>query len=335
MKVHTSLMEALRELNKWSKICDVSISVWWYSEIEEKKDEFGHFIRMGARYSSAIIDKLFFDIDCVDKDGKYLDKNYKGAIQLWRWAKKNGYKREIAFTSGGYQMVIGCKINCLNYSDTVKYVAQITGAIIDPDISPRMMRRLPGSYNFGRDGKTERHSFCISLKEEEVELPFTSHLKLSLNQRIDRYVYGNEYYLPPKFEIKREERILDKRTDFCMDTDIDIILESYGYTYDDICLFIRRIIEQPRVSHVERFMIIKYLKDVVGIRYGDLLVLLPKILTAPHGTGNDGTHSLIEGQPKSVYSSNYHFSPAKMIEDGYCEAGCTECSKFFEAVKKL
>ncbi len=324
------------ELNRWSKLTDVSISVWWYSEIEKKEDEFGHFIRMGVKYSSAIIDKLFFDIDCLDKDGTYLDKNYKGAMQLWRWSVRNNYRREIVFTSGGYQITISCKINTESFSDTVKYVAKITGATIDPVISTRMMRRLPGSYNFGRDGKSERHSFCISLKQEEVELPFSEHINLSLKQRIDRNIYGNGYFVPPKFELKTKERELDKRSDFTIDSDADTVLERYGYTYEDICPNIRNIIEQPKVRHMERFMIIKYLKDVVGIKYGDLLVLLPKILTASHGSGNgnDGNHSITEGQPKSVYSNNYHFSPNTMIQDGYCKSDCKECIEFFKTVKK-
>lgn len=315
----------------------MSISVWWYTEIEEKRDEFGHFIRMGTRYSSAIIDKLFFDIDCLDKNGTYLDKNYKGAMQIWRWAKRNDYRREIVFTSGGYQMWVGCKMNAENYSEAVHYVAELNGAEVDPVISLRMMKRLPGSYNFGRDGKSERHSFCISLKEEEVNRSFAEHIKLSLTQRVDRYIYGNGYFIPPKLERKWKEKDLDRRTDFSVENGTDEILSAYGYSYEDICENIRRIIEQPKVGHLERFMVIKYLKDVIGMKYGDLLILLPKILTAQHGSGNgnDGTHCIIEGQPKSVYANDYHFSPDKMIEDGYCRTNCTECKDFFKAVKKL
>ena len=80
---------------------------------------------------------------------------------------------------------------------------------------------------------------------------------------------------------------------------------------------------------------IKYLKDIFGIKYADVVMLLPKLLTAPHGNINDGAHSVEEGQPKTVYSKGLKFQPDKMKKDGYCDPECTVCQETMEAMKKI
>ena len=322
------------DLNKWITTIktNVSCSIWWYSELEKKYDKFGNYTHMGPAYRSADTDKLFFDIDCYHPDGTFDEESYRSMLTLWQWSEQHDYRREIAYTSGGYQMTVGVNVKPEYYESAVKNLAKDLSIKIDPNISLATLRRVVGSYNIGKESKSARNTFCISLSENEVTLPYHKHIELALNQRIGISRYGKNFYQPTTISYKAERKILDHRSDFNYDVSVNQILESYGYEYNDICKSIRDIIEQPRVGHFERFIIIKYLKDIVGIKYGDMIILLPKILTVPHDGGNDGSHSLSEGQVDSIYSHNLHFQPSKMINDGYCKDGCSECSNYLKSV---
>ena len=279
---------------------------------------------------------MFFDIDCLTSEGKWIYANYSGMLKLWDYADEHNLRREIAFTGGGYQMTIAANIHPFNYGAVVRDFVKKLGVIVDPAmISLVSMRRYVGSYNWGTDNKSERKNYCVSLKKHEVHLPFTEHRHIAQKQRKGINYYGTESYVPPKISQVMRKRVLDRKTTLTFDTKMDEILELYGYKYDQICPNIRAIIEQPRVGHLERMMVIKYLKSILCIKYGDMLLLLPKLLTNKHGSGNDGSHSIEEGQVESIYSRGLEFNPEKMRLDGYCTAECTNCDVFQRNMREL
>ncbi len=347
-KVFTNLNDMELDLNKW-KNSNISISVWWYKEIEQKYEGVGiarHSTRIGPKYSTAITDKLFFDIDCMRKDGSIIRERVEDAKTLWRWARKANYKREVAFTSGGYQILIGAKVRPENYSDTVHYVENLLNIEVDPAISLTDMRRVAGSFNYGDPGhvngkgevvgfKSTRNTYCISLTDDEMELPWYKHVRLSFTQRTKVYRYGSAQFSTSQVFVQRNKRKLDHRSDFNINSDLEDIFDKYGYDYETICPNIRAIIEKPHVEHMERIMIIKYLKDIVCMKYADVVLLLPKLLTADHGMSNDGAHSVEEGQVSTVFSRGLVFQPDKMKQDGYCDSICSICQIFMEAIRKL
>jgi hypothetical protein len=98
----SSMNNAEEDIRKWQKYTDVSISVFWYTELEQKY-RLDVPTRMGPKYESAITDKLFFDIDCLDKSGNINENNNEGFRRLWDYAKKNDIKRTATFTSGGFK----------------------------------------------------------------------------------------------------------------------------------------------------------------------------------------------------------------------------------------
>jgi len=330
---------AVADIENFIKFMNVSISIWWYKETEQKYEGVGadrKKTRIGPKYSTAITNKLFFDIDCMRTDGSHIKENYAGTMALWDWAVEHNYRREIAFTGGGYQMTIGAKLIPENYYNTIHHVADTVNVEIDDAISLTRMRRYIGSYNWGNDKKAARNCYCISLQEHEVHMPWWKHINLSQKKRTEIYKYGTKIYKKTTIgPYKRKQLALDTRTDFTVGTTAGEILDDYGYAYTDICISIKKIIEQPHVKHMERILVIKYLKDIVGISFADCVLLLPKLLTASHGNLTDGQHSVMERQPDTVYSRGLRFMPSKMKEEGYCDNDCTKCSDYLATLRKI
>lgn len=328
--------QAKDDINNWIEFSNVSVSPWWFTQLEQKYLPTGEPTRFGPKYSTAIVDCLFYDIDCLDENGQLIYKNYKGMLNMWRYAQKHDIKRNIAVTGGGYQLTLGGRVKPDNYQDAVFHIAERTNTVIDPNVSLSDMRRVVGSYNLGKESKGIRNTFCISLTDEEVEMDYLDHLKLSFKQRKGINRYGvNDLKFPDKLKKRKKLRELVPRSDFTHCAGVDEILENYGYDYEDLCSQMRAIIEQPRVGHSERTHIIKYLKSIVGIKYGDMLILLPKLLSARHGTTTDGGHSVEEGQVYSTYAKNHQFDPFYMRDEGYCPPECTDCRDYLYMLRNL
>jgi len=334
-RLFSNNIDALMNLNKYIEESNVSISPWYFAEVEQKYNSSGIPTRIGPKYSSAIINKLFFDIDCLDKEGNIIEGTVESMYKLWDWSSKHDYRREFAFTSGGYQIVIYCKAYAEIYENIIFHLRDKLGLIIDENVSLAGMRRIVGSYNFGNDKKSKRHLHCISLRHYEIYDGFEKHKLLAATKRKERNVYGWNVYKPKNIKVRVKKRTLDRKTDFTSDSSVDDILLEYGWCYEDICHCMKAIIEQPRVKHTERIIIIKYLKDIFNIKYSDILVLLPKLFTAKHGSGNDGTHCIEEKQPDSIYSNNYKFNPKKMRLRGYCDIDCDDCDRYLKDLWRL
>jgi len=315
----------------------VSISPWYFTKLEQKYKD-GLPTRIGPDYYSAVVDWLFFDIDVKQKDGTINEAAIRTRDLLALWSRRHSYKREFTFTGGGYQFFIGCSLGANIYQPVMASLFQEFGLAVDELVLLQQMRRIPGSFNFGKDSKSERWLFCIDLKEDEVLLPFDEHVNLARKQRKERYIYGSELYKPSgnfKERCKPRSFIIGQHPTDASLEDIDTILRRYGYRYEDICSHMRAIIEQKTVGHYERLIVIKYLKDIVLMSYEDCVALLPKILTAPHEQSNDGWHSIEECQPQSVYGGKSGFNPCWMKENGYCPSTCTECETYINGMKRL
>ena len=89
------------------------------------------------------------------------------------------------------------------------------------------------------------------------------------------------------------------------------------------------------MRHKSRIYVVKYFKDIAGLKYPDVDMTLPNLLTAAHGNSNDAAHSVEEGQRKPVYSRGLVFQPKKMQKDGYCDPDCCVCQEIMEAMKKI
>jgi len=327
--------EAIYDLNRYIRFTNISISPWYFTKVEQKYYN-GQPARIGPDYYSAITDKLFFDIDCLTKEGEIVDAAIKSKDRLWQWAVDSGFKRECAFTSGGYQIMVGCAVGPTIYQSVVGDIHKRFALTVDELVLLQSMRRMPGSFNFGKPGKSERLTFCIDLKEDEVFKPFAFHRELAKKQRIGFLEFGTEVYKPQgQFKQREKPKVLIPNAEYRTETRVHDILEKYGYTYADICVSIRSIIEQVHVSHEERTIIIKYLKDMLLLKYEDVVAILPLLLTAKHNNTNEGYHSAYEElQPQAIFNAG-KFNPDYCKQKGYCPPDCQVCANFIKGMKSL
>jgi hypothetical protein len=320
------MSEAQNDIDKWIAFSNVSISPWWFREVEQKYID-GKPTRIGPKYTTAIVDKVFYDIDCIDHKGIILQDAIESAIRLWKWLTRNNYRRECTFTTGGYQILFKADLWAECYQSVMKQIRNDLSLLIDPCCELNQMRRYVGSFNFGKESKSKRMKWCIDLDERGPEIPFDECLRLACTKDAQRRIYGTEEYHIDKLLPLQEIRHFKEQTIYTTQSTTTEILAKYGYDYNDLCPCMRRVIEQKEVGHYDRLTIIKYLKDIINIKLGDLKVLLPKLLSAPHGNGTDGSHSIQEGQVDALYARDSHFIPSYMKKHGYCNPQCDEACK--------
>ncbi len=329
-------VDVTNDINRYIGFANVSHSIWWYREKEQKYTKDGIPSRIGPVYESAIIDRLFFDIDIIDKDGNVDYDEYEKYKRIVEFIIRGNFISSISYTGGGFQILIRCReFPAHNYTGAFLYMCEKQiGISYKEIIDLARLKRVVGSFNFGRDGKSERNCFCISLKEEEWLLNPMGIRTLAQIQRKKTYWVGTEIYHIKGIKEFADKIQLDKRTEFSVSSNVDQILHKYGFDYTDLCPSIRSMIEQPHVHHFERLEIIKYLRTICGILYGDMVILLPKLLSAKHGITTDGGHSVIEKQPDSIYARNMWFNPYPLKQKGYCDPNCHKCSDYIKELFK-
>lgn len=123
-------------------------------------------------YESAVIDKLFFDMDGKDA--------YKTMKKLNVYLCEKNYEHDIVFSGGGYHCYVMCKvINLNNKKNAVKNAqefiikeADIKGKV-DPHVIGDIARisRIPGTWNIKRRKKCEYLGGLINSKKFDLK-PF-------------------------------------------------------------------------------------------------------------------------------------------------------------------
>lgn len=314
--------EARKDINRYKQYSNIYHSIYWYRESEEKYYRNGDFKRIGPDYTTAVINKIVFDLDSFEKIGEkqhYSKEGLKSIRNFRNWCKKHNYGRQYIFSGGGFYGVLLAKGHPLKLRDAMFYVQDKAGLVIDPTVigdTGRMMR-VVNSFNF----KPARRRFCIPLKEEELDLGWGGICTLSNSPRIgQRFLYGEEEFNIDGFKIDKDKIERKKLIVELKDNpDAEEILKNYGWGMDDFCDTMKHIISRKHVGHFYRYELIKYLKSIVKMNYKDCVNFLAAIL------GREGMHSLVEGQAKFVYSKNRVFNPEKLKQLGLCDSTCHKC----------
>lgn len=337
-KFHLGFGTALEDAMKWYKYSNISVSVNGYERITDKKmynpnGGPGTITYKGIDYTSAVIERGFFDFDVLDKEGNVRYEVLDSFNRYIAWLLDNDINFDVAFTGGGYQSTFSLSCAPEDYSYVLKDLIDELNLKVD-DVSLSDLRRVVGSFNFGKESKSERNRWCISLYESELLLSFEEHRELAKKRRVGINYYGNETYVPRKVNRRRDLGVIELEHDpnFSAVKGVDEILWKYGYEYEDLCPYIRRIIEQPHVGHKQRLYLISYFKNIVGVSYTDMNALLPDLLVGSHGYTTDGGHSIREGQVKSVYARNLPFNVNLMHREGLCPSSCNECEMLQKTV---
>lgn len=337
-KYYLGFRSALSDAMKWVKHSNISVSVNGYETVTEKKyyDVNGRttpFTYLGIDYRSAVIEWGFLDFDVIDKEGNIRQSVLDSFDRYVSWLLDNDILYDIAFTGGGYQSAFSLSCSAEDYVFVMRDLIEKLNLEVD-DVSLSDLRRVVGSFNFGKESKTERNRWCISLYQSELLLSFEEHRELAKKRRLGLNRYGSETYTPKKINRSGHLGLVELEHDpnFSAVGGVDEILWKYGYEYEDLCPYIRRIIEQPHVKHKHRLYLISYFKNVIGVSYSDMNVLLPDLLVGSHGYTTDGGHSIREGQVKNVYLRNLPFNVDLMHKEGLCPNSCNECEELQKMV---
>lgn len=321
-KMFSDRREAIRDFNKWKHISNIYHSVYYYEKKEKKYDIDGNFKRWGPNYTTAIIDKIVFDLDSYEKNGTEQHYNQSGIESIRRfanWCRNKGYARRYVFSGGGFYGIIEAKGHPLKLREAMFYIEKEAGLDVDPSVigdTGRMMRVL-NSFNF----KQHRQRYCIPLKEEEVFLEWDEICELAKSPRIrSKFLYEGKVFKIDRFRID-QNKVKRKQlsVEIKKNPDANEILGMYGRTLDDLCPAMKHLLSRDHVGHYYRYELIKYFKSVFYIEYEDTVNLLAALLKG------EGMHSLVEGQAKFVYTKDRVFNPYKLKKIGICPENCHKC----------
>jgi hypothetical protein len=215
-------------------------------------------------FSSAIIDKIFIDLDPKDD----VDRLMSDFINLHEYLLSCEYLHYINFSGGGFHFFIPVH-NC--YSLNALYVGTmniINEADVHDSIDPsvigdyRQVARIPYTWN------VKRQRFCIPVNKVVNDYNYYSNKAKkfpkkngavyfgSLIYDVDKY--NGNYYEENKYNIKlpKAENVKDVK-------DVNEVLREYGYTIDDFNSYTRRFMSNREMNYFQRGDLLIFLKNHV------------------------------------------------------------------------
>lgn len=341
-KMFDNMSDALYDINKYKNYANVYHSIYWFRKTEQKYDQFGNKTRIGPDYTTATIKRVVLDIDAFHITKRkstgqtfeyYSPKAHEDMKKLEEWCAEQNLLRQYRFSGGGFYFIFSAKGHPLKLRDFELNLMNELDVNIDVSTvgdTSRMMR-VTNSFNF----KDKRQCFCIPLRKEELlDLSFEEIKELAQNPRYNkRFIYGENTYdfsncKLDEDKIKRKKLKLSLHDLQNLESANDI-LEVYGWRVDDFCDTIKGIINMEHVGNSLRIELIKYLKDIVKASFEDNAKLMVTLL------GDEGMHSIIEGQAKYAYAGDWVFNPHKLKGLGYCPLDCKDCVNYRNIIYKV
>lgn len=216
-------------------------------------------------YSSAIVDKIYFDLDPQIKmrDGTIIECDpYGDAQKIHKWCTDNNIRHIINFTGGGLAAFIFTKVTSLKFKASAlenaqRLIANQLMVQMDPAIVGDLARitRVQNTYNI------KRKRFCISLLEEDMHKSYDEVRELARSpRRVENQMMGDNLLdITPldkslMFERPKEEVI----TRTFSDADLDTLSEDVGWF--PIC--VKRMLAEVNVKNRERMDVITFCRDM-------------------------------------------------------------------------
>src|SRR3990167_1588738 len=239
-------------------------------------------------YITSVIDRIFFDFDG--------DSAFDMAKKLHTYLINKQLKHSIYFSGGGYHIYVYTK----NYQD-LKYPK---GALFNAQKQiikdTARLSRIPNTYNL------RRSRYCIPI----TELQHPDLIKqAALKQQYCNNKYGLEYFDMSKFDFQTDEVIVFDKTFVNHTVDLDVDFKN------KLPPCILKIMSNPESNYVDRYSVIMYLKDALGLIYPETLQVMRKFLST-----KKFLHSVkIEKQPYYLYRRNNLFFMCNKIKQlGHC-----------------
>jgi len=288
-------------------------SVYCFPEIRTEEG------RKKPVYESAILDKMFFDLDS--------DNCFENTHKLHKWCVKNDYKHTVVFSGRGFHVYIFTSLEHKlrnkkgALTNAQRFIADKVGLSIgeskEKDLDEKIIgdicriTRIPNTYHI------VAKRFCIPLTRDQFEKSTFVELKeLATKQnKVTNIITGRKVFDMDIFDCEPdtyngnhiEEKVIEVNTE-------DLIPRM---TKVPPC--VANLLKKGKCNYKERFHIILFLKEK-GFMLSETVALLKKYLTPDRFK-----HCIRdEKQPQYLYRRDDLIFPSceKISEDRLCPGKC-------------
>lgn len=306
---------------------NVYVGVYGCQKLRDDGLEEGFKRSLLPDYRTAIVDKIFLDIDCHDETQEA--KFHQDVALLEEYLTAEDIRRRWIFTGGGLHYLIAATGKPGNVDNAVFHFITkvIKNQMVDPTaFDVERMRRFPGSYH------PKRNCWVIPIEANELSLPLHALRVLAQSPRTGVGRGAGNYQL----EIDNLEHCtthkdvtLGKYERKVIAKDKEKVLEEYGLDWEsDFCDAMKSIITKENPSNFERIQLLKYLAAVVKVPFVDVLDKNKTVMNLVYNLLDDkkkAMHSVQMAEAENVYKRDRTFHPHKLRVMGYCPDNCSEC----------
>jgi len=306
---------------------DVHVGVYGCKALRKDGLEAGFRRSLLPDYRTAVVDKIFLDVDCHDEAK---EAEFHADINLLEeYLDAEEIRRRWVFTGGGIYYLIAANGKPENVDNAVFHFLTkiIKHQMVDPvafDVA--RTRRFPGSYH------AKRGCWVIPIDSSELSLSLHDLRLLAQSPRAGIGKGAGRYEL----EIDMLERCttrssvtLGKYERSIVPEEKEKVLEEYGIDWEhDFCDAMKSIITRENVSNFERIQLLKYLNAVVKVPFVDVVDKNKTVMNLVYNLLDDkkkAAHSVAMAEAENVYKRDRTFHPYKLRALGYCPEGCSTC----------
>lgn len=318
------VVENEEEVKKLLK-AKINISNFYLTVFSFKETTITENNRFAVVYETAIVNKIYFDID--------KDWCWENLQKLNNWCIEKNLIHSVVFSGAGYHFYIPCKITTGRIMKIFQlYLIKKIKLKIDNkhksffgDVA--RVLRYPNTKHFNKNDLSENR-WCIGLLPEEIKLSYVEHLKLASKPRDFTFKLFGEKLLDinafddgkinngfedadiPKIDIPDGELTIVNKLDFnnfkpCIQKIINKKIKKWNNKY----------------GYIERRILINYAKEELGLTMLQCVILMKKILNK-----KEYNHMITEakgwkyGQAEYLYHRNKIFLPnCETLNDwGFC-----------------
>jgi len=329
--------EQMQELiNKTNGKTNVFTTIYSFKEIQTKTT-FDGFNYEVCNYSTAIVDKLFFDFAN--------EQCYENVIKMHNYLLSKNIKHAINCSGRKYHLYIFVKNSdvCNHLKDAI-YNAEVTlckelnftygqenhNTTNNPDIDSKLMGNLAGLTRIPNTFNPTANRYCIKLNKGILLSGHTNIQELAKRQQYVSETFGTGYLDLTLYDIPRIQ-VFNEQTNFGEDIPLLMTDHEVGEEHFYPCVY--KMITEGGYNNL--FNVAIWLRDK-GFTYKEADLIFKKYLSGKYrrtpGYGDDYEHSHIHDKTlETVYSDNkdrYLFPNCSTLwQEGNCPGKC----KFFDS----
>ena len=305
---------------------NVFIGVYGCQRLRQDGAEAGFKRNVLPDYRTAIVDKVFLDVDCHDETKE--DEWHADLKSIKEYLDAEEIRRRWIFTGGGVHCLVAAEGDRKNVDNAIFYIITkvIKNEMVDPTAHDiERMRRLPGSFN------KKRGCWVIGIKDADLSLSLHDLRCLAANRQWSTFPEGR--YLLHIDEIENTQRpqsyILGNFERQVITMEKEQILHEYGLDWDeDFCPAMQYILSKDSPNNFERLQLLKYIASVIKVPFVSPINPKKTVLNLISNLMTDkakADHCLDMEEAETVYRRGWKFSPQEVRKLGYCQEDCAKC----------